>query len=85
MKRILQLPERVRCWGLATLGREYLVTTQQLDIYGTASSAPLPVVEDYETPHLSSSTARHGLFRPSPCRRRLQNTASIVFDNGYPS
>lgn len=39
----LDPPERVRCWGFATLGREYLVTTQQLDIYGTASAYQGPV------------------------------------------
>ena len=31
-------PEYIRCWGLYKLGREYLVTTQQLDIYGTAAA-----------------------------------------------
>ena len=31
-------PEYIRCWGMYRLGREYLVTTQQLDIYGTAAS-----------------------------------------------
>ncbi len=31
-------PEFVRCWGLMKLGRAYLVETQNLDIYGTASS-----------------------------------------------
>lgn len=31
-------PEFVRCWGFMKLGREYLVSTQELDIYGTASS-----------------------------------------------
>lgn len=30
-------PEFVRCWGFMKLGREYLVSTQELDIYGTAS------------------------------------------------
>jgi acetyl esterase/lipase len=29
-------PEYIRCWGTMKLGREYLLTTQQLDIYGTA-------------------------------------------------
>ena len=36
-------PEFIRCWGMYKLGREYLVTTQQLDIYGTASSYKGPV------------------------------------------
>jgi pimeloyl-ACP methyl ester carboxylesterase len=36
-------PEFIRCWGLMKLGREYLLTTQQLDIYGTASSYKGPV------------------------------------------
>lgn len=31
-------PEFVRCWGFMKLGREYLVSTQELDIYGTASA-----------------------------------------------
>ena len=31
-------PEFIRCWGIKKLGREYLLTTQQLDIYGTASA-----------------------------------------------
>ena len=31
-------PEYVRCWGLYKLGREYLLSTQDLDIYGTASA-----------------------------------------------
>ena len=37
-------PEYVRCWGLYKLGREYLVTTQQLDIYGTAAAYQGPVL-----------------------------------------
>lgn len=31
-------PEYIRCWGFMKLGREYLTTTQELDIYGTAQS-----------------------------------------------
>lgn len=31
-------PEYVRCWGIFKLGREYLLSTQELDIYGTASA-----------------------------------------------
>ncbi|MBQ3881748.1 MAG: alpha/beta hydrolase [Bacteroidales bacterium] len=31
-------PEFIRCWGIMKLGREYLLTTQQLDIYGIASA-----------------------------------------------
>ncbi|NLZ19422.1 MAG: alpha/beta hydrolase [Bacteroidales bacterium] len=31
-------PEFVRCWGVRKLGREYLLSTQTLDIYGTASA-----------------------------------------------
>ena len=31
-------PEYIRCWGTMKLGREYLLATQQLDIYGTASA-----------------------------------------------
>ena len=37
-------PEYIRCWGLYKLGREYLVTTQQLDIYGTAAASQGPVL-----------------------------------------
>ena len=31
-------PEFIRCWGIMKLGREYLLTTQDLDIYGTAAA-----------------------------------------------
>ena len=31
-------PEFIRCWGFMKLGREYLLSTQELDIYGTASA-----------------------------------------------
>ncbi len=37
-------PEFIRCWGLYKLGRDYLVSTQQLDIYGTAESYQGPVL-----------------------------------------
>lgn len=37
-------PEYIRCWGMYKLGREYLVTTQQLDIYGTAAVYKEPVL-----------------------------------------
>ncbi len=37
-------PEYIRCWGMYKLGREYLVATQQLDIYGTAASYAGPVL-----------------------------------------
>lgn len=37
-------PEYIRCWGTMKLGREYLVSTQQLDIYGTASAYGGPVL-----------------------------------------
>ncbi|MBQ9475887.1 MAG: alpha/beta fold hydrolase [Bacteroidales bacterium] len=36
-------PEYIRCLGLYKLGREYLITTQSLDIYGTASAYKGPV------------------------------------------
>ena len=36
-------PEFIRCWGFMKLGREYLLTTQELDIYGTAASYRGPV------------------------------------------
>lgn len=31
-------PEYIKCWGYKKLGREYLTTTQSLDIFGTASA-----------------------------------------------
>lgn len=37
-------PEYIRCWGMYKLGREYLVTTQQLDIFGTAAAYHGPVL-----------------------------------------
>ena len=37
-------PEFIRCWGIKKLGREYLISTQSLDIYGTASSYGGPVL-----------------------------------------
>lgn len=37
-------PEYIRCWGMMKLGREYLLTTQELDIYGTASTYKGPVL-----------------------------------------
>lgn len=37
-------PEYIRCWGFMKLGREYLLTTQELDIYGTASAYKGPVL-----------------------------------------
>ena len=36
-------PEYIRCWGFMKLGREYLLTTQELDIYGTAAAYKGPV------------------------------------------
>jgi pimeloyl-ACP methyl ester carboxylesterase len=36
-------PEFVRCWGFMKLGRQYLLETQKLDIYGTASAYKGPV------------------------------------------
>lgn len=36
-------PEFIRCWGVMKLGREYLLTTQELDIYGTAAAYKGPV------------------------------------------
>lgn len=37
-------PEFIRCWGIYKLGREYLLTTQQLDIYGTSAAYRGPVL-----------------------------------------
>lgn len=31
-------PEFIRCWGMMKLGRDYLLTTQVIDIYGTAAA-----------------------------------------------
>ena len=36
-------PEYITCWVFFRLGREYLLTTQQLDIYGTAAAFRGPV------------------------------------------
>lgn len=36
-------PAYIRCWGVKKLGREYLLSTQTLDIYGTASAYKGPV------------------------------------------
>ena len=37
-------PQYIRCWGTMKLGREYLLTTQKLDIYGTAAAYEGPVL-----------------------------------------
>jgi len=37
-------PAFIRCWGIMKLGREYLLTTQELDIYGTAGAYEGPVL-----------------------------------------
>ncbi len=37
-------PEFIRCWGVMKLGREYLLTTQELDIFGTAAAYQGPVL-----------------------------------------
>ena len=37
-------PQYIRCWGTMKLGREYLLTTKQLDIYGTAAAYEGPVL-----------------------------------------
>lgn len=37
-------PEYIRCWGFMKLGREYLLSTQDLDIYGTAQPYGGPVL-----------------------------------------
>lgn len=36
-------PEFVKCFGIMKLGREYLLSTQELDIYGTAKGYTGPV------------------------------------------
>lgn len=36
-------PEYVKCFGIMKLGREYILTTQKLDIYGTARAYAGPV------------------------------------------
>ena len=36
-------PEYVKCFGIMKLGREYILTTQELDIYGTAKAYAGPV------------------------------------------
>lgn len=37
-------PEYVKCFGMMKLGREYIITTQELDIYGTAKAYTGPVL-----------------------------------------
>lgn len=37
-------PEYIRCYGIFKLGREYLVSAQDLDIYGTSSAYEGPVL-----------------------------------------
>ena len=37
-------PEYVKCFGIMKLGREYIITTQGLDIYGTAKAYTGPVL-----------------------------------------
>ncbi len=37
-------PEFIRCWGIYKLGREYLTSTQQLNIYGAAATYEGPVL-----------------------------------------
>lgn len=37
-------PEYIRCWGVMRLGREYLLQTQTLDVYGTAEAYRGPVL-----------------------------------------
>ena len=36
-------PEYVKCFGMVKLGREYILTTQELDIFGTAKAYTGPV------------------------------------------
>lgn len=36
-------PEYVKCFGIMKLGREYILTTQEIDIYGTAKAYTGPV------------------------------------------
>lgn len=36
-------PEYIKCFGIMRLGREYILTTQELDIYGTAKAYTGPV------------------------------------------
>lgn len=36
-------PEYVKCFGIMKLGREYILSTQELDIYGTAKAYTGPV------------------------------------------
>ncbi len=58
-------PEYIRCWGMYRLGREYLVTTQQLDIYGTAAA--------YSGPVLLLHGNRDGIV-PLWCSERFKHT-----------
>lgn len=58
-------PEFIRCWGFMKLGREYLLTTQELDIYGTA--------EAYEGPVRILHGTRDGIV-PMWCSERFAET-----------
>ncbi len=58
-------PEFIRCWGIKKLGREYLLTTQQLDVYGTAAA--------YKGPVLLLHGSRDGIV-PMWCSERFVET-----------
>lgn len=58
-------PEFIRCLVFMKLGREYLLTTQQLDIYGTAAA--------YKGPVLLLHGSRDGIV-PMWCSERFKKT-----------
>lgn len=58
-------PEYIRCWGIKKLGREYLLSTQELDIYGTA--------EAYKGNVLLLHGTRDGIV-PMWCSERYKET-----------
>lgn len=55
----------IRCWGFMKLGRDYLLSTQELDIYGTAAA--------YEGPVLLLHGSRDGIV-PLWCSERFRET-----------
>ena len=70
-------PEYIRCWGFMRLGREYLLSTQELDIFGTAAAYPGKVLILHGT--------RDGIV-PLWCSERYQETygdrAELVLIDG---
>ena len=49
-------PEYVKCFGIMKLGRDYILSTQELDIFGTAKAYTGPVRLLY---HMRSLSLNH--------------------------